>query len=131
VTHLLDGNMLVALVVSDHVHHQAAATWFGKARSFATCPITQGTLLRLLLRAGASTSDARSVLTGVTRQKRHEFWADDLDYGDVDLSRVIGHRQVIDAYLAQLARARGARLATFDHGLGVAHADVVDVVDTA
>lgn len=51
--HLLDGNVLVALVRPSHVHHQAAERWFAaNAAPFATCPITQGTLLRLLMHLG-------------------------------------------------------------------------------
>ena len=36
--------------------------------------------------------------------------------------------QVTDAYLAQLARGRGARLATFDQALAKLHDDVADFV---
>jgi predicted nucleic acid-binding protein len=41
---------------------------------------------------------------------------------------IIGHRQVTDAYLAQLARVRGSRLATFDQAMAKLHDDVVDLV---
>ncbi|WP_445548451.1 MULTISPECIES: hypothetical protein [unclassified Frankia] len=41
-TTLLDANVLIALIVSDHVHHDAAETWLADtAASFATCPITE------------------------------------------------------------------------------------------
>jgi hypothetical protein len=33
-------------------------------------------------------------------------------------------------YLAQLARARGAKLVTFDGGLSAVHGDVVDLIPT-
>lgn len=128
-THLLDGNVLVALVVEDHVHHAATKAWFETAGDFATCPITQGTLLRVLLRAGMPAAEAGRVLDGVTRHEAHEFWADDLGYHDVDLCRVVGHRQVTDAYLAQLARSRSHRLATLDRGLADLHQDVTTVLD--
>jgi uncharacterized protein len=60
VTTLLDANVLIALVVSDHVHHDAAAEWLSASEAdFATCPITQGALFRFLLRAGQSTAAAR------------------------------------------------------------------------
>ncbi len=52
-TVLLDSNVLIALLVDDHVHHAAAETWFvGTSGNFATCPITQGSLIRLLIREG-------------------------------------------------------------------------------
>ena len=41
---------------------------------------------------------------------------------------IIGHRQVTDAYLAQLARARGSRLATFDQAMAKLHDDVADLI---
>src|SRR4051794_12495557 len=115
-THLLDGNVLVALVVAEHVHHEAAREWFRQADRFATCPTVQGTLLRLLVRQGASSSEAREALSIVTRHNRHEQWLDDLTYLEIDLSGVLGHRQVTDAYLAGLARTHRARVATLDRG---------------
>ncbi len=120
--------MLVALVVPDHVHHGAARAWFRIGRDFATCPTVQGTLLRLLLRHGARTAEARSALLAVVRHPRHQQWYDDLSYVDVDLSHVLGHRQVTDAYLVQLARARGGRLATFDRGLVHVASDIADLL---
>jgi predicted nucleic acid-binding protein len=41
---------------------------------------------------------------------------------------VIGHRQVTDAYLAQLARANHGRLATFDRGLAALHTDIAELI---
>jgi hypothetical protein len=58
----------------------------------------QGSLLCLLIREGQPAATARAILAGTT-----------------------AHRQVTDAYLAQLARARGARLATFDQALAKLH----------
>ena len=47
-TALLDANVLIALLVDDHVHHMAAENWFvSTSGNFATCPITQGSLMRL------------------------------------------------------------------------------------
>lgn len=131
-TTLLDANVLVALVVSDHVHHGAAEDWLSEMDGhFATCPMTQGTLLRLLIREGQTAKNAQTVLRGLAEDSRHEFWPDAAPYTEVDLRGVIGHRQVTDAYLAALARSRGARLATFDRGLAELHRDVADVVPVA
>jgi toxin-antitoxin system PIN domain toxin len=127
-TYLLDGNVLVALVVAEHVHHGAARAWFGTARRFATCPTVQGTLLRLLVRQGSASGEARQVLSVVTRHARHEQWLDDLTYLEIDLSTVLGHRQVTDAYLAGLARAHRGRVATLDRGFAVAASDVVELI---
>ncbi len=128
-TALLDANVLVALVVAEHVHHDASAEWLETyAAGFATCPITQGSLMRFLLRSGQSASAARDVVAAVSSAKRHEFWPDDVSFDDVALAGVIGHRQVTDAYLAQLARNRQAQLVTLDRGLAELHADVAVLV---
>jgi uncharacterized protein len=129
VTVLLDANLLIALLVDDHVHHEAAESWLiDLSGNFATCPITQGSLVRLLVREGQSAAAARSVLSGTIADPRHEFWPDDLPFTDVPVKGIVGHRQVTDAYLAQLARARGCRLATFDQALAQLHNDVAEFV---
>ena len=128
-TTLLDANVLVSLIVSDHVHHGAAEAWFaGVDDSFATCPITQGSLVRLLIRGGQSAEDAHAVVTALAENSRHQFWPDSVSFTDFALRGVIGHRQVTDAYLAQLARANGGTLATFDRGLVALHPDVAVLV---
>lgn len=125
---LLDGNVLVALVVAEHVHHAAARAWFARIVRFATCPTVQGTLLRLLVRQGTRIADARRALAAVTAHSRHTQWLDDQTYLDVDLARVLGHRQVTDAYLAGLARAHQGRVATFDRGLVASAPDVAELI---
>jgi hypothetical protein len=55
---------------------------------------------------------------------------EDLPYTEVPVQGVIGHRQVTDAYLAQLARVREARLATFDQALAKPHGNVANLVPT-
>lgn len=131
-TTLLDANVLIALVVSDHVHHDQAESWFaGRNESFSTCPITQGSLVRLLIRQGQNAEDARAVVIALTQSPRHEFWPDNISFTDVELRGVIGHRQVTDAYLAQLARTNRGRLATFDSGLAALHPDIAELVSAA
>jgi toxin-antitoxin system PIN domain toxin len=128
-TILLDANVLIALVVADHVHHDAAESWFaGSTEAFATCPITQGSLVRLLLREGEPAQAAVAVVSALMAQPRHEFWPDEAAFDAVSFTGVIGHRQVTDAYLAHLARVRGGRLATFDQGLAKLHVDLADLV---
>ena len=126
---LLDANVLIALIVEEHVHHGHAEAWFiTSGTGFATCPITQGSLMRLLLREGQSAEAARSVLQEVTANPRHEFWPDNASYDNIPIAGIIGHRQVTDAYLAHLARSYSARLVTFDQALAKLHADVADLI---
>ena len=128
-TALLDSNVLIALVIAEHVHHDHAAAWLSDFDDgFATCPITQGSLVRFLLRTGQSAAAARSVVSGIEKSKRHQFWSDELSFADVQFDGVIGHRQVTDAYLAQLARHRKGQLATLDSGLAHLHSDVAVLI---
>jgi toxin-antitoxin system PIN domain toxin len=132
VTVLLDASVLIALVTEGHVHHETAELWFqALGDHHATCPVTQGALIRMALREGAPALKALESLASVTSHPLHDFWTDELGYDEVDLRGVIGHRQVTDAYLASLARHRGGQLATFDQGLAALHPDVGVLVPTA
>jgi uncharacterized protein len=126
---LLDANVLIALVVEEHVHHRQAEAWFVESKTgFATCPITQGSLMRLLIREGQLAETARSVLRELVSSPRHEFWPDNASCHDIPVAGIIGHRQVTDAYLAHLARSYSARLVTFDQALAKLHTDVADLI---
>lgn len=130
-TYLADGNLLVALTVVDHIHHDAALAWFVQDEpTLATGPITEGTLLRFLLRAGRPASEAVAVLEAIRSQDWHRFWPDAIPYEGSQLSGVIGHRQVTDAYLVALARHNTGQLATLDRGLAALHRQHVHLVDT-
>jgi predicted nucleic acid-binding protein len=47
---LLDVNVLIALLDSDHVSHDSAMSWFAKhaPEGWASCPITQNGCLRIM-----------------------------------------------------------------------------------
>ena len=124
--HLLDGNVLYALIDEAHVHHAPARQWFSSlSGGFATCPITQGTLVRLTMRLGGrGVEQSLALLAGVTAHAKHHFWPDLLPYDKVRWHGVMGHRQVTDAYLAGLARHHGGKLVSFDKGLIALHPDV-------
>lgn len=125
---LLDGNVLVAMAMEGHLHHERAHRWFatlGKGR-FATCAITQGTLLRLHMKTAedGSAAAAWATLEAVTAHRKHVWWGDDLSYQNVDPRTIQGGNQVTDAWLAELARTKKGKLATLDSGLASLHADV-------
>ncbi len=131
--HLLDGNVLIALGDQQHVHHEATRRWFAARgdEPFATCPITQGTLMRLLVRQQTTgIADALEILRGFLASPAHRFWPDSLGYETIQWDGVIGQAQVTDAYLAALARHHGGRLATLDRGLAALHHDVTDLIPT-
>jgi toxin-antitoxin system PIN domain toxin len=128
---LADGNVLVALVVAEHVHHDAALAWFEDAEpDLATCPITEGTLLRFLIRNGKPAPESIAALDALRAQPWHCFWPDDIPYAAAQLGGVIGHRQVTDAYLVALARHHGGAVATLDRGLAALHGKVVHLIET-
>lgn len=128
-TVLLDSNVLIALLVDVHVHHRKVEGWLaGSDEPFATCPVTEGAFVRLVVREGATAKDAIEVLAELARDERHRFWPADRPYAEVRTKGVVGHRQVTDAYLAQLARAHEGRLVTLDAGLAAAQRDVVELL---
>jgi len=127
-TYLLDANALIALVIAEHEHHRRAATWTASVDRIALCPITEGALVRYLIRVGETPATASEVLQGLNRSKKVDFWPDALSYVDVQLGHVTGHRQVTDAYLASLAASGGGRLATFDEPLAATLPQHVDLI---
>ena len=91
-TFLLDANVLIALVDPDHVHHRSAGDWFsGSDEVFATCPITQGALVRHLLRVDHSVSDIGAAIARIQALPRHEFWPDDVPFTSKVIAGVVGH----------------------------------------
>jgi len=125
VTYLLDANVLVALVMPDHPHHDRAAGWAADMTDFALCPVVEGALVRLVLRMGSSVAEAQELLRLVRGRQGFAWWPDDLSYADADLAHVRGHRQATDGYLAALAHQHGGLLATLDEPLAQARPDVV------
>jgi len=121
---LPDVNVLIALASEDHVHHDVADAWFvrNRVRGWATCPLTQLAFLRLVTQPAVvdptiSMADARELLAENMAAADHEFWP--LDYSVTDIipeigKRIVGHNQLTDALLLDLAIRRQGRLATFD-----------------
>ncbi|SHJ91007.1 hypothetical protein SAMN05421803_11172 [Nocardiopsis flavescens] len=98
---------------------------------FATCPITQGGLARMMIRRGESADTVLRVIAALEADSRHEFRPDEVSHPAADFHGVIGHRQVTDSYPARLARADCGRSAAFDQGLAELHDDAADPVATA
>ncbi|WP_375478149.1 TA system VapC family ribonuclease toxin [uncultured Jatrophihabitans sp.] len=127
---LLDSSTLIAIAITEHEHHAAALGWLGDTL-FATCPITQGALVRAVVRSPRGTAEsALELVREISALDEHEFWSDELTFADVSLDGVIGHRQVTDAYLAQLARHKDGRIATLDRAMAAVHSDVAELVPT-
>jgi uncharacterized protein len=127
---LLDVSVLVALFDPDHVHHDVAHDWFAGQRQdgWATCPITENGLLRVLSnpRYGAVTHrppELLALLRQFCESGHHNFWPDTLSLCEArqfDAAAFRGHAQLTDVYLLGLAAGRRGRLATFDRTIPLA-----------
>ena len=128
--YLLDVNVLIALVDPAHVQHEGAHDWFAKygRKSWATCPLTENGLLRILGNARYPNSPGTpaavaGILAGLRALPGHVFWPDDISLMDtkrVNAARLMNSAQVTDSYLLALARAHDGKLATFDRKIDVA-----------
>lgn len=125
---LLDANALIALTVIEHEHHDRAAAWLAGVDEFAVCPVVEGALVRFILRIGASSRTAMTILQAIRHHPRGQFWPDAVSYVDLGLSDLRGHRQVTDVYLAGLAASKGGRLATLDTALAALRPDQTHLI---
>ena len=125
-TDLLDSNVLTALCDLGHEHHKAARAWVDMNPRFAVCPITEGAVVRYVVRKSPLGSRAYERVLQIMREyEGYEFWPDDVSYQNAPLDRIRGHKQATDAYLVALAKAHGERLATLDRALAAVHPEAV------
>jgi toxin-antitoxin system PIN domain toxin len=125
--HLLDVNVLLALVWPRHENHDAAHAWFAKSghNAWATCPLTQLGVLRLLTnpavtQGAVSAVAALEAVNEATRHEGHEFWPLDREMTiglKAVAGRLQGHQQWTDAVLLWQATERGGVLVSFDSGV--------------
>lgn len=130
-TWLLDGNILVALAIDTHQFHERAKRWFDvQTEPFATCAISEGTLLRVYLRLAADprVDAAWALLKEIHAMQEHEFWDAGFSFCSIETAHVKGWGDVTDAWLAELARRKEGRLATMDEALVAKHGDVAFLV---
>lgn len=119
--YLLDVNVLLALYDPRHVHHASAHRWFEDVPRWATTPVTETAFVRLVSNPAVSGEDvppreAIQALEAIRRAPGHWFLADDssLARPHIGLGSLVGHRQVTDFHLVNLAVRAGVRFATFD-----------------
>jgi toxin-antitoxin system PIN domain toxin len=135
---LLDINVLIALHDRDHIHHERAALWLENniALGWASCPLTQNGVLRIMSQPGYSSAQPLGVLINMlqsaTSTSYHQLWSDSvsmLDSSRFHHAHLHGPRQLTDVYLLALAVENGGRLVGFDqriplsavHGATAAH----------
>ncbi|AXR61660.1 TA system VapC family ribonuclease toxin [Leptospira mayottensis] len=122
--YLLDVNVLVALSDSNHIFHEKTWQWFDRKakNSWATCPITQNALVRIISRSSYPGSPggievASAILHSLLKVKGHRFIPDNIsiDSPSFYLNIVsVKSKQLTDIYLLALSVSHKVRFATFD-----------------
>lgn len=125
--HLLDVNVLIALIDPAHVQHDAAHDWFSRVgrKGFATCPLTENGLIRIVGHPKYPNSPGPPgavlpALAALRGMEGHRFWPDKISIADDRLfatQLLSSHSRVTDSYLLALAHAHRGRLATMDNKL--------------
>jgi uncharacterized protein len=141
---LLDVNVLIAAIWPTHESHSSVQRWLGRhvRDGWATCPLTQAAFVRIVSNPAFSPNaltlpDALALLEANLRHAEHHFWEDEISFMaavEPFAERLIGHRQVSDAYLLGLAIHKKGKLATLDKEVlamlpaGSAHRDSVVLI---
>jgi len=122
--YLLDVNVLIALCDSTHSFFPETLDWFqdNAAEGWATCPITENGMLRILghpnYPGGGASNPGRAsvVLNGMIGSvPGHRFFADDISLlTQVPSLASAKSSQLTDIYLLALAVKHGAQFLTLD-----------------
>ena len=131
--HLFDANALLALAWPNHPFHRRVHQWLAAEphRPWATCAMTQSAFVRLscnprIVGVTVFPRQALDILTRNTAVDSHRFWSEQPPVAEVLApfrDRLIGYRQVTDAYLLGLAVSCSGCLLTFDRGLAAIAGD--------
>jgi len=126
-TGLLDVNVLIAMVWPAHQAHPRVQHWLGQhaKEGWASCPFTQTAFVRILSNPGFSPNaltpqEALALLEANLAHATHCFWPDEISFSEalkLFSGKLVGHRQVSDAYLLGLAIHKNGRLVTLDRGI--------------
>ena len=121
---IFDVNALVALALTTHQHHRAAHQHLSACDHWATTPRTESALYRLLLNPSVAGRQLHvghidRVVRAFRLDPRWQLIVDDTSLASarVDTTVLMGHQQVTDLHLVNLAATTGAQLATFDAAL--------------
>jgi hypothetical protein len=122
---VLDVNVIIAAVFEDHVQHAIARRFVEGLARFRTTPTTQGGFLRFATRPWKNDrkeeqpprltmAEAQAKLAEFTTADGHAFLPDDVEFTELGLRSMQGHRQWTDAYLLHLARKHGLSFASLE-----------------
>ena len=125
---LLDINVLLALLDTDHVDHRRAHQWLDSEieTGWASCAITQNGFVRTISQprypGHLTPAEAIEVLRPACEGPDHEFWPCTISLLEdhvIDRLFLHGPRQITDAYLLALATANQGRFVTFDRSVSL------------
>ena len=114
--HLLDVNLLLAAIWSNHPNHQEAFSWL-EGKSIVLCPLAELGFLRISSNRkaiNAPMEKCRRLLKQFSAERNAERISDDLAPLD---SAPKASEEVTDLYLADLAARHNCMLATLDKGI--------------
>jgi uncharacterized protein len=119
---LYDVNVLIALFDPQHTQHAKATAWHAANTSgWASCPITQNGLLRIVSQPRYTNPAPVAVLlkrlAQTTSSQSHQFWADDVSLASEGVLRdnaLVSSGALTDLYLLALAVHHSGRLITLD-----------------
>lgn len=122
--HLLDVNVVLALLDERHAHHGVAEVWFDSpGLRWSLCAFTEAGVLRFFTRpktGGLSMEQATAMLERLKQRRGYSFQPIPAEWQALTApfsKRIHGHNQVTDAYLLGLAVREGLVLTTFDRAL--------------
>ncbi len=128
--HLLDVNILIALMDPAHEFHRTATAWFrnNRAEGWATCPTTESGFVRILSNPKypnitMSPAQAADLLVRLVdaNASTHHWWAEQVSLRDTnvfELSALTGYKQITDTWLLAMAATNSGKLATCDRRMG-------------
>ncbi len=125
---LLDVNVLVAILDSNHTFHARAHSWLKaeKKIAWASCPLTENGVLRIMSNPGYdpvrkhSLQQLAAQLRIFIEKTDHEFWEDKLSMLNDSvfaLDYTYSYRHLTDSYLLALATVNQGCFVTFDQSI--------------
>ena len=117
---LLDINVLIALLDSDHVDHQRVRRWVDAEidHGWASCAITQNGFVRIVSqpRYPSPVAPAQAIgrLARAAATEHHEYWPCSVSLLD-DETKLVTSRLGVDRFA--LATSNGGRFATLDQSI--------------
>lgn len=118
---LLDVNVLLALAWPNHQHHLLAQQWFqvNAANGWATCAVTELAFIRLssnpaFTENAVTPQQAAALLRQSCAHPAHLNRASIRADDPAIFNSALGHQQVQDAWLVEVARRNTGLVGTFD-----------------